>query len=167
MIPQARREGLIVQEVGDETIIYDEQSNHVHRLNQSAALVWRHCDGQRTVADLVGILQGVMSVPMTEDMVWLALGRLEKGHLLQGPLLRLEAVGQVTRRQILRKMAIVGGATLLVPVVQSMIAPTPAMAMSFGCARQGQTYDLTRGRPCCAGLITGPRGVCLDRTGQT
>ena len=167
MMPQARQEGLVVQEVGDETIIYDEQRNHVHRLNHSAALVWRHCDGQRTVANLTGALQSMTTLPMTEDMVWLALGRLEKEHLLQGHLVRPEEVGRVTRRQVLRKAAIVGGATLLIPVVQSMIAPTPAMAMSFGCARQGQTYDYTAGRPCCNGLIAGPRGLCVNRAGQT
>lgn len=166
MIPRARQEGLVVQEVGDETIIYDEQRNHVHRLNQSAALVWHHCDGQRTVADLAVVLQDAVPVSMTEDMVWLALDRLEKGHLLQDPLVRSEEIGRVTRRQMLRKAAFVGGAALLIPVVQSIIAPTPAMAMSFGCARKGQTYDYAAGRPCCPGLIAGPRGQCLDRAGQ-
>ncbi len=165
-MPQARQERLVVQEMGDETIIYDEQRNHVHRLNRSTALVWRHCDGQQTVADLVGILQNELAVPVTEDMVWLALDRLEKGHLLEGRLVRPEDVGRVTRRQMLRKAAFVGGATLLIPVVQSMIAPTPAMAMSFGCAKKGQTYDYSGGRPCCPGLIAGPRGQCLDRAGQ-
>ncbi len=167
MIPQARQEGLVVQEVGDETIIYDERRNHVHRLNRTAALVWRYCDGQRTVTDLTGALQGMTPIHMTEDMVWLALDRLDKEHLLQGRLVRPAEVGRVTRRQVLRKAAVIGGATLLIPVVQSMIAPTPAMAMSFGCAAQGQTYDYSRGRPCCAGLVAGPRGVCLDRAGQT
>ena len=171
MKPQARQDGIVVQEIGDETIIYDEQRDHVHRLNQTAAMVWRHCDGRHTVAALVGALQGEVATPVTEDMVWLALDRLEKEHLLQTPLARVEEAGRVTRRQVLRKAALVGGVSLLLPVVQSMVAPTPAMAASTNCAGHGQTYDytgLSTGgiRPCCSGFTPGPRGKCVDRTGR-
>ena len=151
MAPQARQDRLVVQELGDETIIYDEQRNHIHRLNQTAALVWRHCDGRRTAGDLAGVLEDELGVPATEEMVWLALDRLEKEHLLQERLVRPEAAAQISRRQMLRKAALVGGATLLLPVIQSMVAPTPAMAMSPPCASRGQTATDTR--PCCPGLF--------------
>lgn len=160
MVPQARHDQLVVQEMGDETVIYDEQRNHVHRLNRTAALVWRHCDGQRTAGDLAGVLQDELGSPVTEEMVWLALDRLEKGHLLQERLVRPEAAMQVTRRQMLRKAALVGGATLLLPVVQSMVAPTPAMAMSIGCATRGQVASPTR--PCCNGLFPGAGNRCTS-----
>ena len=146
--------------MGDETVVYDEQRNHIHRLNQTAALVWRHCDGRRTTGDLARVVQGELGSPFTEEMVWLALDRLEKEHLLQDRLVRPETAGQITRRQMLRKAAFVGGATLLLPVVQSMIAPTPAMAMSLGCGTRGQTVQPNR--PCCAGL-TERRGRCTGR----
>ena len=160
MAPHARRDRLVVQEMGDETIIYDEQRNHIHRLNQTAALVWRHCDGRRTADDLARMLQRELGSPVTEEMVWLALDRLEKEHLLQDRLVRPDAAMPITRRQMLRKAALVGGATLLLPVVQSMVAPTPAMAMSFNCATRGQTVQ--PGRTCCAGL-TLRRGRCTGR----
>ena len=159
MVPQARNERLVVQQMGDETVIYDEQRNHIHRLNQTAALIWRHCDGRRTAADLARVAQDELGSPMTEEMVWLALDRLEKGHLLQDKLVRPDKEGQVTRRQMLRKAALVGGATLLLPVVQSMAAPTPAMAISIGCATRGQTTQV--GRPCCNGLVEGRGGRCI------
>ena len=158
MVPQARRDQLVVQELGDETIIYDEQRNHIHRLNQTAALVWKHCDGRRATDDLALAVQSELGVPVTEEMVWLALDRLEKEHLLQDRLVRPEALGQITRRQMLRKAALVSGVTLLLPVVQSMVAPTPAMAMSFNCATRGQTSQPTR--PCCNGLVIGRGGRC-------
>ncbi len=150
MTPQARQDRLSVQELGDETIIYDEQRDHVHRLNRTAALVWRHCDGRSTISDLASMLQTEIKTPVTDEVVWLALDRLEKEHLLQDRLIRPADAKQITRRQMLRKAALVGGATLLLPVVQSMVAPTPAMAMSIGCAKHGQTYSLAR--PCCPGL---------------
>jgi len=160
MVPQARHDRLVVQKLGDETIIYDEQRNHIHRLNQTAALVWRHCDGRRTAGDLALVVQGELGSPVTEEMIWLALDRLEKEHLLQDRLVRPEEALQITRRQMLRKAALVGGATLLLPVVQSMVAPTPAMALSLGCATRGQTTQ--PGRPCCAGLSV-RRGRCSGR----
>lgn len=164
MVPQARHERIVVQQMGDETVIYDEQRNQIHRLNQTAALVWRHCDGQQTAAELARTVQNELGSPMTEEMVWLALDRLEKGHLLQEKLERPEADGHVTRRQMLRKAALVGGAALLLPVVQSMVAPTPAMAMSLGCATRGQ---VARGsRQCCAGLAVGRGGRCESPGGR-
>ena len=163
MAPQARHDRLVIQKLGDETIIYDEQWNHIHRLNQTAALVWRHCDGRRTAGDLALVLQGELGSPVTEEMVWLALDRLEKEHLLQDRLVRPDKALQITRRQMLRKAALVGGATLLLPVVQSMVAPTPAMALSLGCATRGQTVQ--PGRGCCGGLIEF-RGVCRASHGR-
>ena len=160
MVPQAQNERLVVQQMGDETVIYDEQRNHIHRLNQTAAIVWRHCDGRRTAADLAQVAQDELGSPITEEMVWLALDRLEKGHLLQEKLVRPGAQGQVTRRQMLRKAALVGGAALLLPVVQSMVAPTPAMAMSLGCATRGQTAQPNR--PCCTGLQEGRGNRCVS-----
>jgi hypothetical protein len=163
MNPRARQENLVVQEVGDETIIYDEQRNHAHRLNRTAGLVWSHCNGQRTIADLVSLLQRETDALVTEDMIWLALDRLETEHLLQEKLVRPEDAARITRRDVLRKAALVGGMTLLIPMVQSMVAPTPAMAMSIGCTGRGQTYSQTR--PCCPGLIQ-RLGRCVSIAGQ-
>lgn len=158
MAPEARQDRLVVQEMGDETVIYDEQRGHIHRLNQTAALVWRFCDGRRTAGDLALAVQEGLGSPVTEEMVWLALDRLEKGHLLQGRLVRPESFGQVTRRQMLRRAALAGGVTLLLPVVQSMVAPTPAMALSAGCTGRGR--KVTPGHLCCPGLTQRPSGVC-------
>ena len=163
MNPRKRQENLVVQEIGDETIIYDETRNHAHRLNHTAGLVWSHCDGQRTIADLAAVLQRGTDALVTEEVIWLALDRLEKEQLLVEPLVRPADATRITRRDVLKKAALVGGMTLMIPVVQSMVAPTPAMAMSIGCAKLGQTYSPTR--PCCPGLLP-QRGKCFGRTGR-
>ena len=161
MKPLAREE-LVVQEIDDETIIYDEKRNHAHRLNRTASQVWQHCDGNHTVADLMALLQRETDALVTEDIVWLALDKLEKEQLLTEPLVRPADAVKITRRDVLRKAALAGGMTLMIPIVQSMVAPTPAMAMSVGCAKRGQTYSPTR--PCCPGLIA-QRGKCFGRAG--
>ncbi len=164
MKPSARKEELVVQEVGDETIVYDERRSHAHRLNHTAAIVWKHCDGQHTVADLQAVLQSGTDALVTEDIIWLALGQLEKEQLLAEPLTRPADSVKITRRDVLRKAALAGGMTLMIPVVQSMVAPTPAMAMSIGCAGRGQTYN-NPNRPCCPGLIQ-RLGRCVSIAGQ-
>lgn len=168
-LPLARQEQLVVQEVADETIIYDEQRDHVHRLNRTAALVWRFCDGHHTVAALAqAVSRELASAPgvsalVPDEVVWLALDRLNKEKLLQGTLTRPEGAAQISRRDVLRRAALIGGLSVLIPVVQSVVAPTPAMAVSIGCAQRGEVFSPTR--PCCPGLQ--PIGNrCADRGGQ-
>jgi len=165
MKPNARKEELVIQVVGDETIVYDERRNHAHRLNRTAAMVWQHCDGEHTVADLQAALQQNTDALVTEEIVWLALGRLEKEQLLAEPLARPADAPRLTRRDVLRKAVLAGGLTLMLPVVQSMAAPTPAMAMSSGCAKRGQMSSPFQ--PCCPGLRASSTGVCVGRTGQS
>jgi PqqD family protein of HPr-rel-A system len=38
--------------MGDELILYDHDQSLVHHLNPSAAILWRLCDGEATVAQL-------------------------------------------------------------------------------------------------------------------
>jgi hypothetical protein len=39
-------------ELGDGLILYVEEADLIHRLNASAGLVWRLCDGEATVGQL-------------------------------------------------------------------------------------------------------------------
>src|SRR3954463_11534640 len=47
--PLARSENLVIEELGDELLIYDLNANRAHSLGASAARVWRACDGNTTV----------------------------------------------------------------------------------------------------------------------
>ncbi len=42
--------------VGDEGLLYDPRAARIHRLNDTALLVWRCCDGSATVSDIVADL---------------------------------------------------------------------------------------------------------------
>ena len=46
--PLARSEELVIEELGDELLVYDESTHRAHCLSATAARVWRACDGQRT-----------------------------------------------------------------------------------------------------------------------
>src|SRR6187397_2685832 len=98
--PVARQNGLVVQEMPDEVLVYDLDSNKAHCLNQSAALVWKSCDGTNTVGDIVKQFDG----KVTEDFVWLAIDQLNENGLLQNEVApRFQ--GQ-SRRQVLKTIGL-------------------------------------------------------------
>jgi hypothetical protein len=47
--PLARSSELLTEEVDGELLIYDEERDTATRLNRTAAVVWRSCDGQRSI----------------------------------------------------------------------------------------------------------------------
>src|SRR5579859_903618 len=130
MLPKARLNQILVEQVDDELVVYDEARDVAHSLNPSAALVWRHCDGRTTVPELTNLLHTTLKLPADEELVWLALDRLETAHLLQDRLERPTEMASVSRRQVIRKLGLASGVALLLPVVTSIVAPSPALAAS-------------------------------------
>jgi len=50
--PLARQDRLVVQELSEEVLVYDLDRHRAHCLNRTAALIWRHCDGSTSVAEM-------------------------------------------------------------------------------------------------------------------
>jgi hypothetical protein len=126
MRPSVRRDGIVVRELPDETLVYDERSHKAHCLNRTAAAVFRAADGTRSVEEIAAGLVPAVAAPEAERdaAVRLALDELEgAGLLLPGP----EGPG-ASRREALRRMGL--GAALLLPAVVSVLAPTPAEALT-------------------------------------
>lgn len=130
MLPEARKDKLLVQQVGDELVVYDQERHKAHRLNRTAAFVWRHCGSQRTAAEVAVLLESELNVPANEELVWWTLNRLDKAHLLQEHMTRPTEAASISRRQVVRRLGLVGGLAVLLPVVTSIVAPTPVMASS-------------------------------------
>ena len=131
MEPRARTEQLVVAEpIDGEVLVYDLERDRVHRLNRTAALVWSHCDGQRTVGDLTTLLQAELDPVADEDLVRLALDHLSAARLLEHSRPRPADQVRTSRRQFVRKVGLVGSLALLLPVVTSITAPTVAQAAS-------------------------------------
>lgn len=121
--PLARSQGLIVEELGDELLIYDEKAERAHGLSLAATRVWRRCDGE-TAADLLGA-----ELDLDSDTVSRALDELAACELLEIPeKASKSAPGYYTRREVTVKMAKVGAAVAATSLIVSVAAPTPAMA---------------------------------------
>jgi hypothetical protein len=138
IMPVARADGLIVEEFGDELLVYDLTRDKAHRLNRTAAFVWRRCDGQTTVAALAAALVKDQALekdaaPATEStlrlgemVVRMALDRLAAARLFTERLTMPASKARLSRRDVMRA----AGISLLVPLVESIVAPRAAEAAS-------------------------------------
>jgi len=117
--PLAKTADLLVEEFGDELLIYDQDSDHAHCLTPAASRVWGACDG-RTSPHQLGTALDLDAATVARALAELdACGLLDEGPE-QG----------VTRRQATAKLARIGAAAASAPLIYSITAPAPAMAAS-------------------------------------
>ena len=122
--PIARKSGLVVQEVPDELLVYDLESNKAHCLNQSAAMVWRSCNGDNSVAEIAKLVTEQAGSGVTEDFVWLAIDQLSENNLLEREV-SVDLKG-LSRREALKKIGM--ASVIAVPIIASLVAPKSALA---------------------------------------
>ena len=127
--PLARSEGLLIEEVGDELLICDPDSNRAHSLNGFAARVWQACDGETTSEALVEKLGS------DRESVAHALAELSDSELLERTGPPIVGNGGVTRRDLGVRAAKVGAAaaiiTVALPVAEAAATPTPAQCLLY------------------------------------
>ena len=164
LMPRARQDELVVEELQDETLVYDLKRHKASCLNRTAALVWRHCDGQTSVADVTALLEEQLAAPIDESVVWMALDRLDRAHLLSEAVTLPAERTQYSRREMLRTLRRAAGFSLLLPVIESIVSPLAAAQAS--CIDVG--VCTSRPANACGGdAICGSPGFCCRRQGQS
>jgi hypothetical protein len=134
------------QAMGTETLIYDERRHMAFCLNASSSAVWRLADGSRTVDEIAVEVSRQLGAEMSGELVRLALDELRENGLLEtsaerqaesastresspaGTSSQTGTDRALSRRAMLARL----GATALLPVIASIVAPTAAQAYS-GC----------------------------------
>lgn len=155
LIPAARRDGLVIQEVEGETLVYDLKSHKAHCLNPTSALVWKYCDGKRTAGEAARKVEEELGERIPQEVVWLAVEQLEKSGLLQEAVRGREGGGRISRREMARRLGV--ATAIALPLIASINAPAAIQAASCG-----GIEDFCGGTnpPCCAGLVCCD-GSCL------
>ena len=141
--PLSRSTDLIVEELGDEILVYDTRVNVGHCLSPAAARVWRRCDGRTPAEGLSAQLA------LDADAVEQALAELEACALLEAPLeptLDVIHNGGATRREVATKAVKVGAGLAAGALIFSQAAPAAAQT--------GTQVQL------CAGIQTNNCGDC-------
>lgn len=126
--PATRRDGLIVRELDDETLIYDRERDEAHCLNRTAAFIWKHCDGQLSVAEIAVLLEKELQIKVDPEIVWLALARLHSKHLLKKTSPQEDLRQRISRRAMAARLA--QAMVIALPIITTIAAPTPASAGS-------------------------------------
>jgi hypothetical protein len=156
--PQARTQGLIVQELGNESLVYDRDTDVAHCLTEVAARVWRGCDGARDLAALASFAD------VTDDVAAAAVAELgEKGLLAGLPEPSANEYG-LSRRGALGRIAKYGAGAASIPLIVSAVAGTPAaFAYTPGGLNASCNVPGTSG-PCASGF-TCTGNVCKISSG--
>lgn len=124
-LPRARRDGLLEETLGEELLLYDQNSHTAHCLSPIAACVWRHCDGEH---DLTGLAEFAGA---SANLVADALHELREKELLDAePQIMQSTIPGVSRREAIVRVARYGAAAAATSLIVSATAATPAMASS-------------------------------------
>ena len=162
LMPRARQDELVVEELPDETLVYDLKRHKAHCLNRTSALVWQHCDGRTPVAEVAALLERQLKIPADEAVVWMALDRLGTAHLLGEQVTLPAERARYSRREMLRTLRRAAGISLLLPVIESIVAPRAAAQAS--CI--SSTACVAGSPPCVLLPICGQPGQCCVELGS-
>jgi hypothetical protein len=128
MRPRARS-GVLLKPVGDQLVVFDQARQHLHVLSRTAAIVWRHCDGRHTIADLIDLVSGELAAPVDESVVTLALAQLDEARLLESRVGPASSDERVSRRDLLH-MAGALAAGIMLPTITSCGVPSEPVAVA-------------------------------------
>lgn len=142
--PIARATGLLVETVGDETVVYDLESKEAHCLKSLAAVVFAHADGRNTAAEIAELAEYRLGRTVSEAEVAEAVAQLEQRALLDTPLVVRDGL---SRREAVQRFAAAAAAG---PLIVSVMAPT-ALASGSTVAPGG----------CCGSSTTGTNTTCV------
>lgn len=158
--PIARKEGLVLQEMPDELLVYDLETNKAHCLNETSTLIWKACDGNKTVSDITESLGN--TIP--EELVWLAIDQLNEKNLLENAI--PTKYNKQTRREVIKRIGL--ASVVVLPFVASLTAPTHALGSTASCGGSCSTSADCAGLGTSCGSCKNSSGTCTGtQTGCT
>lgn len=119
-LPQSKTENIVVQNLENETLIYNLDSNKVFCLNETSALVYQACNGNTDFQELIN------KYNLTDEVIFLALDLLKKENLLEENF--SSPLEGMKRREVIKKIGLTS--VIALPLISSLMAPTSAMAAS-------------------------------------
>jgi hypothetical protein len=143
-----RQRALVVSDLPEEVLVYDLDQHKAHCLNQTAAFIWRHCDGKTDAVEMARLMNIELNVPRDEAMVWLALSQLQNSRLLEDSVSMPPQFEGLSRRRMIRNLGI---AAVALPLVTSIMSPTAVQAAT--CFHDG--HGCGNNNQCCSGLCAG------------
>jgi hypothetical protein len=146
--PLARSENVVVEAVGDETVIYDTDAHVAHALKPLAAAVYAYADGKNTPAEIAELASYRLATTVTEANVVDALEQLDAIALIEGPVLDVHT--GISRRTALKTFAAAGAGSMLVMSIataaaQACITCSTVPPSSYSCSTNTYTDSIPSG----------------------
>ena len=151
--PIARKDGLVIQEMPDEVLVYDLNTDKAHCLNQTSAFVWKSCNGDNTINDIAELFENHSGTEINKDLIWLAIDQLSEKELLEEEI-SSNLSGQ-SRREVIKKLGL--ATVVALPLISSLAAPTSVLAAA-SCACTGMVDCL--GTSCPSTTNCNTNSVC-------
>lgn len=169
--PKSREAELVIQEIDGEILIYDLRNDKAFCLNSTLALVWKACDGSKSVAEIKDFVSKELNSKSNEDLIWLALDQLKKENLIENGNDILTPFAGMSRREVIRKVGV--GSMIALPMIAGLVAP-PVYAQASGCGNTCNCDEspVTAGEICMTGMggmacVTPPVGCTVCRSTVT
>jgi hypothetical protein len=124
-LPIARSADIVVQEFDEEILIYDLGTHKIHSLNQTSSIVYRHCDGKTTFAELK------QRYKFTDDLIHLALDQLREANLIEIDSQTVSPFNGMNRRTAIRRVGL--ASMIALPFITSLVAPRAVDAQTSTC----------------------------------
>jgi hypothetical protein len=153
--PQANDRDVAAEWVDGELVLYDPGTKTAHCLSADAAAVWERSDGSSSLSEIATAAGVELSA------VERAVDELQACGLLNEPPMLARGI---SRRDAAKKMAKVGGAALLAPLVYSVAVPAAQAAGSTGIANGDPAPGCTAGDNAKAPDTECASGECYHRT---
>jgi hypothetical protein len=154
LMPIAKSQGIVTQDMADELLVYDLKSNKAHCLNKTARFVWRNCDGTKSLEDIRRGLESSTGENVEIEIISLAVQQLNDNNLLDNDSAIME-IG-LSRRALLKRAGF--AAVIALPIVASIAVPSSVLASS---SRAPSGSPCTSPVDCASGACLGSPGTCL------
>ena len=150
--PKARVSNLVIQNSGNNLLIFDLKTSTALSLNETSARIWQSCNGKREAADICSYLEESDGVYVDQDLVLLAIRQLSNSNLLAAKTPDSGNSERVSRRKLLRQIG--AGSAVALPIIHSIVAPQASAA--------GSTCNTTGRPPFSQGTCPLPTQRCLN-----
>lgn len=121
-LPKIRSDNFVVQNLENETLVYDLVTNKALCLNETAAIVFNACDGKTSFDDLK------KRSKLTDDLIFLTLDELQNKDLIEKSGAYNSPFTGLTRREVIRRVGL--ASVVALPLISGLIAPTAVNAGS-------------------------------------
>ena len=135
---------LIARTIGDELLLFDEETSTAHCLNGIGAAMWTACERKGSAASVTDFLRPRWP-DIEEEVVWGSLSKLAAAGLLEET--TDHEIISTARRELIRKLGFTAAVALPV-VITSVLIPPAASAASC----RGLGFACSDIHPCCSGL---------------